>query len=100
MPRGPAWDKKFTDPIVLPGGRQLLTIGDAARYVTSLPKRERAKDYWAPAATMLRLVGENDGCEFFARLAVMHGLRKGIKDAPSAEPRRKRARAYKIVRAK
>lgn len=98
MPRAPAWDKPFYDPIQLPRGRQLVTIRDAASYIAGLPRRERAQDYWQPAALLLRLIGESDGCVFFARLAVMHGLRKGIKDAPPIGHRPKGTKAYKVIR--
>jgi hypothetical protein len=33
------WSTEFDDPIVLPDGRQLLTLKDAADYITELPKR-------------------------------------------------------------
>jgi hypothetical protein len=33
-----AWFKRFYDPIVLPDGRTLLTLRDAAEYITALPK--------------------------------------------------------------
>jgi hypothetical protein len=29
---------------------------------------------------LLKLIGENSGCVVLARLAVQHGLRKGVKD--------------------
>lgn len=35
-----AWLKRFYDPIVLPDGRKLLTLRDAAEYITALPKAE------------------------------------------------------------
>lgn len=94
------WSDRFHTPIPVPGKRKPLeTILDAARYITSLPKSEQAKDYWAPAATLLKLVGESKtpgGDQLLARISVMYGLRKGVKDEP--EPRRKRARKYRIVR--
>jgi hypothetical protein len=34
------WFKRFVDPIVLPDGRKLLTLRDAAEYITALPKAE------------------------------------------------------------
>ena len=34
------WSTAFEDPIVLPDGRQLLTLKDAADYVTKLPKEQ------------------------------------------------------------
>lgn len=35
---------------------------------------------WRPATVLLKLIGENSGCVVLARLAVQHGLRKGVKD--------------------
>ena len=34
------WSTPFEDPIVLPDGRKLLTLKDAADYITGLPKKE------------------------------------------------------------
>lgn len=96
-----AWSDKFHSPIILPGKRKPLeTILDAARYITGLPKSEQEMDYWAPAATLLKLVGESEpgGDQFMAQLAVNFGLRKGAKDEAPAEPRRKRAKKYRVVK--
>jgi hypothetical protein len=35
-----SWSAPFEDPIVLPGGRKLLTLKDAADYITKLRKKE------------------------------------------------------------
>ena len=32
--------KRFYDPIALPDGRELLTLRDAAQYITELPKAQ------------------------------------------------------------
>jgi hypothetical protein len=34
------WSTPFEDPIILPDGRKLLTLKDAADYITKLPKKE------------------------------------------------------------
>jgi hypothetical protein len=34
------WQREFEDPISLPDGRKLLTLKDAAEYITGLPKKE------------------------------------------------------------
>ena len=34
------WSTPFDDPMVLPDGRQLHTLKDAADYITRLPKNE------------------------------------------------------------
>jgi hypothetical protein len=77
-----SWDLKFYEPIPLPRRKPLMTLRDAAVYITGLPVSERSAEHWRPAATLLRLIGENGGCVVFARLAVMYGLRKGVQDAP------------------
>jgi hypothetical protein len=34
------WRRRFDEPIPLPRGRQLVTLEDAGRYITKLPKAE------------------------------------------------------------
>jgi hypothetical protein len=34
------WSARFDDPIPLPRGRQLVTLEDAGKYITKLPKAE------------------------------------------------------------
>ena len=41
-----AWFKRFYDPIILPDGRKLLTLGEAAEYITGLPKAEKSAAAW------------------------------------------------------
>jgi hypothetical protein len=45
------WARPFDDPILLPGGRELVTLRDAADYITSLPKAEQNLDEWQAART-------------------------------------------------
>jgi hypothetical protein len=91
-----SWDLKFFQPIPLPGKRkQLVTLRDAVKHMTSLPRNEQSTERWRPAATLLAIIGEKAGCMFFAELAVRHGLRKGVKDAPPEfDPERKRDRPW------
>jgi len=37
----PKWSREFEDPIVLADGRKILTLRDAATYITKLPKPEQ-----------------------------------------------------------
>jgi hypothetical protein len=39
----------FDDPVLLPGGRELLTLRDAADYIMKLPKAEQDLDEWQTA---------------------------------------------------
>jgi hypothetical protein len=41
-----SWKRKFGDPIVLPNGRQLVTLQDAGTYITKLPKSEHEAPEW------------------------------------------------------
>jgi hypothetical protein len=91
-----AWDQTFFDPIVLPSGKKLLTLRDAAHYITKLPKAEHEADEWQAAMQALLLVAENDGPAMFARIGIMRALQR--ESAPASAPRRKRAKAYKVVR--
>jgi hypothetical protein len=40
------WSREFDDPIPLPGGRELVTLRDAAHYITGLPKAEHDAPEW------------------------------------------------------
>jgi hypothetical protein len=74
-----SWDLEFYEPISLPRRKPLITLRDAAIYITSLPRSERGAEHWRPAAVLLKLIGENGGCVVLARLAVQYGLRGGVR---------------------
>jgi hypothetical protein len=62
-----SWDSEVFKPIALPGKRKpLVTLRDAAKYMTSLPRAEQNAEHWRPAATLLGIIGEKGGCMFFA----------------------------------
>jgi hypothetical protein len=69
-------------------GRKLVTLLDAATYATMLPKKEADAAEWQAAIESLMLVAELGGPTMFARIGIMRAL----------VPRRKRAKAYRIVR--
>jgi hypothetical protein len=92
-----AWDQQFFDPIELPGGRKLITLRDAALYITKLPKAEYDAEEWQAAMQALMLVAEHDGPTMMARIGMMRALHRHKPKAAPA-PRRKRAKAYKIIR--
>jgi hypothetical protein len=66
-----AWFKRFVDPIVVPDGRELLTLRDAAEYITALPKAAHDAADWQVAMETLLLVAERGGPEMLARIAVI-----------------------------
>jgi hypothetical protein len=71
------WLRKFEDPIPLPNGRMLVTLRDAATYITALPKKEAALPEWQAAIEALMLVVEQAGPTMFARIGVMQALNRG-----------------------
>jgi hypothetical protein len=72
------WDTPFDDPIPLPRGRQLVTLNDAASYITKLPKAEQKLEEWQTAMQALLLVVEQNGPTMFARIGVMSALHRNV----------------------
>ena len=62
---------------MLPGGRKLVTLRDAALYIPKLPKVEHDAAKWQAAMQALLLVAEHDGPTMFARIGIMRGLKRG-----------------------
>ena len=54
------WYRPFDDPIPLPNVRKLLTLRDAAIYITKLPKAEHDAEEWQAAMQALILIAEHD----------------------------------------
>ncbi len=71
------WQREFEDPIPLPDGRTLVTLHDAATYITALSKKEAAEPEWQAAIEALMLVAERDGPTMLARIGVMRALNRG-----------------------
>ena len=66
------WQRKFEDPIPLPGGRKLITLRDAADYITSLPKKESTcRNGTVIEVLMLVLLS---GPTMMARIGMMRAL--------------------------
>jgi hypothetical protein len=90
-----SWDQQFFDPIMLPGGKRLLTVRDAALYITKLPKAEHDAPEWQAAMEALLLVAEHDGPTMFARIGVMRALNRHVErvfDPSRKDPHRGRRR--------
>ena len=71
-----SWDQQFFDPIELPKGKPLVTLRDAATYITKLPKAEHDAAEWQAAMEALLLVAESGGPTMFARIGVMRALNR------------------------
>jgi hypothetical protein len=91
------WFKRFAAPITLPDGRELLTMQDAADYITALPKAKRNAAEWQIAMEAVMLVAKNNGSEILARTAMLQALKRG-KPAPEPTSRRKVVTKFRIVK--
>ena len=81
----------------MPRERSLVTLEDAGNYITKLPKAEHEAKEWQAAMEALILVATSGGPTMLARIGVMRALNHRKSD-PAITPRRKRAKAYRIVR--
>jgi hypothetical protein len=71
------WSRQFFDPVVLPDGRVLRTLRDAADYITK-PEHDRA--HWQTAMRVLLLSVEHgqDGADpVMARIAISQAIKAG-----------------------
>ena len=70
------WSREFDNPVPLPGGRQLVTLKDAADYVMKLPKPEQNLEEWQTAVACL--IGAAEGRDFLmhARIGVLRALNR------------------------
>jgi hypothetical protein len=73
------WSTSFEDPIPLPDGRRLLTLRDAATYITKLPKAEHSAPEWQAAMEALIIVAETGGPTMLARIGVMRALNRHVE---------------------
>jgi hypothetical protein len=67
------------DAIVLPDGRKLVTLLDAATYAAKLPKKEAGSAEWQAAIESLMLVAELDRPTMFGRIGIMKALNSGSR---------------------
>jgi hypothetical protein len=70
------WSDEFEEPINLPNGRKLVTLRDAATYITKLPKADHTAPQWEAAMEALILVAENGGPTMLPRIGVMRALNR------------------------
>jgi hypothetical protein len=75
----PDWSREFDDPIPLPKGKTLITLRDAALYVTKLPKAEHDADEWQAAMEALLLVAELDGPTMLTHIGMMRALNRHVE---------------------
>jgi hypothetical protein len=73
------WRRRFDEPIPLPRGRQLVTLEDAGRYITKLPKAEHEAAEWQAAMEALILVATSGGPTMLARIGVKRALNRHVE---------------------
>ncbi|OIQ62990.1 hypothetical protein GALL_554760 [mine drainage metagenome] len=56
-----SWDQRFYDPITALGRKPLITLRDAALYITKLPTAEHDAEEWQATIQALLLIAEHDG---------------------------------------
>jgi hypothetical protein len=71
------WQRRFEDPILLPDGRLLHTLSDAADYITGLPKEQSNLAQWQVALEAL-ILAARIGPPMLARAAFMNALNRNV----------------------
>jgi len=72
-----SWDKRFVDPIAVPGRKPLVTL--PPRTSPNCPMAEHAADEWQAAMEALLLVAEQDGPPLFARIGIMRAINRHVE---------------------
>ena len=75
------WKRPFEDPISLPRGRPLVTLKDAADYITRLPMAEHKSQEWQAAIEALIMAAEGRGPLMHARIGVLRALNRHVERA-------------------
>jgi hypothetical protein len=73
------WSRPFEDPITLPNGQRLVTLRDAADYITKLPEEEHIAPEWQDAMEALILNATLGGHALLARVGMLRALNRGVE---------------------
>ena len=73
------WSREFEEPILIPKGRQLVTLRDAGDYITKLPEAEHTAREWQAAMEALILVVTLGGPTMFARIGIVKALNRHVE---------------------
>jgi hypothetical protein len=88
------WSRHFFDPIPTGDGGELRTLRDAG--YPCAPPAEAEREHWQIVMECLISAAEKGGIVMMAHIAMLRALNTGKPD-PEITPRRKRAKAYRIV---
>ena len=83
------WARPFDNPILLPGGREIVALRHAGDYITSLPKAEQDLDEWQAAVEALLLVDELNGPTMMARIGMLRALNRNVERAINSKAKGK-----------
>ena len=76
----PGWKLRFGEPIALQDGRKLVTLRQAADYITNLPKAEHGATEWQTAIDMLMKAADfGESYLMFARIGMLQALHRHVK---------------------
>jgi hypothetical protein len=70
------WSTPFEDSIDLPNGRKLITLRDAASYITELPRVDQQAEEWQTAARRLIDTAERRNLIMHAQSGMLRALRR------------------------
>ena len=65
------WYREFDESIPIPRGRELVTLKDAGKYITKLPKAEHQAPEWQATIEASILVARKGGPTMLARIGIM-----------------------------
>jgi hypothetical protein len=80
----------FDNPIVLPNGKTLVTLKDAADYIMAMPKVKHSTAEWQAAAEALTMAAENCGPLMHAHVGMLRAsmaLRGSVDCCPGLRRR-------------
>jgi hypothetical protein len=67
------WSRRFGNPVPMPDGSTIRTIGEAAEYAIRRPKKARNTEPWQRAAKGLQLAAEHGGPFVFMARRLLQG---------------------------
>jgi hypothetical protein len=70
------WSRKFDEPIAVPDGSTLVSLRDAADYITELSDEDATLPEWQAAIEALMPVANLGGPTMFARIGMMRVLNR------------------------
>lgn len=92
-----SWSRRLDDPIPLLSGGSLDTLRQAGEYIAALPLKQAKAPHWQLAMYCLIEAAEGRQPLLHASVGMLRALNHG-KPVPTLGPRKKRVRAYRIVR--